>query len=705
MSTPPPNKLLTPPDQPSNAQQRFRAYLHRGSLCNGGRLTANWSLDGRFLIAPSDPGEAGSGSVSVDITTGAAAPLAGPHPPSSLRPPGLQPELWQRGTMVGEYPVPEVLSPDGQWFASVRDHNIVLRSTRDGRLQHVTSDGSSDRPWDIEALQGRILPGLEAEARLTTPWKPDSLALFGCRRDLAGVFRLPRIYWLNAFEEADYTPFPKAGSRIDRTQPCIIDVRSGVCRDIDVGELEDRYVQLLGWRPDGSEVLLIIYTRDYKQIDIVAADGISGKSRHILKESCSTFIKIQHDTLLAGAHGFTITPDNTGFLWLSTRDGYNHIYRYDFDGTLVGQLTEGNWPVHDIRHIGRDGFAYFTAATDLNRPYDVHVCRVPLAGGDVQTLTDVPGIHSPTFSPDGDAFLDVHSRFDRPFQSDLRRPDGTLLRTVARMDIAPLEAIGYVPPEEFVVKAADGVTDLWGVMYKPADFDPNSSYPVIEHIYGGPQIVATARQFSVSDRAARNIPWAIAQLGYIVVCLDARGTPGRSKMFQDTVYGAWGVNEIPDHAGAVRQLLARHSWMDGDRVGIMGHSWGAYYSTLALIQAPNLFKAAVSSSPGYDPWDSILYEPYLDLPSRNRPAYDHAALPNHASKLKGALLIASGTSEFSVIGSAMKMSRALIEENLQHELVILPGEYHAYVGAGEEYFIKKAIDWFEKHLGPNGGQL
>ena len=704
MTPPPPNAPPTPHVSPSDAERRFRAYLDRSSLCIGGRLTANWSHDGRFFIAPGDPGAVGSGSRSIDVATGAEQSPASPDLSPSQPPAHPQPQFWQRGGFVGEYPVPEVLSPDGQWFASVRDHNIVLRSTRDGRLQPVTFNGSSDRPWDIEAPQGRILPGLEFEMCLTTPWKPDSLALFGCRRDLDGVFRLPRIYWLNAFEEADFTPFPKAGSRMDRTQPCIIDIRSGVCRDIGVEELEDRYVQLLGWRTDGSEVLLIIYTRDFKHIQLIAADGTTGSARPILEESCSTFIKIQHDTLLAGAHGFMLLPDNTGFLWLSTRDGFNHIYHYRFDGTLVGQLTQGAWPVHDIRHIGQDGHAYFTAAVDLDRPYDVHVCRVPLAGGDVQRLTETSGIHTPSFSPNGDAFLDVHSRFDRPFQSDLRRSDGTLLRTVAKMDIAPLEAVGYVPPEEFVVKAADGVTDLWGILYKPADFDPNTRYPVIEHIYGGPQIVATARQFAVGDRAARNIPWAIAQLGYIVVCLDGRGTPGRSKAFQDTVYGAWGVNEIPDHAGAVRQLIARHHWMDGDRVGIMGHSWGAYFSTLALVQAPDLYKAAVSSSPGYDPWDSILYEPYLDLPGRNRAAYDHAALPKHAAKVKGALLMASGTSEFSVIGSAMKMSRALIEENVQHELVILPGEYHAYVGAGERYFIDKAVHWFDMHLGSKGGR-
>jgi dipeptidyl aminopeptidase/acylaminoacyl peptidase len=403
---------------------------------------------------------------------------------------------------------------------------------------------------------------------------------------------------------------------------------------------------------------------------------------------------------MSGAHGFSVLPDSNGFLWISSRDGWNHLYRYDADGNLVGQLTSGDWPVHDVQAIDQE-FVYFTGSPDQKRPYDVHVCRVSLGGGAVEQLTESRGIHRPQFAPRVRAFLDTNSTVDWPVSTDLRRSDGSLIATLATMDIGDLQEEGYVPPEEFVAKAADGETDLWGVIYKPADFDPEHSYPVIEHIYGGPQIVAVARQFAIFDQPARNLAWALAQLGFIVVSLDARGTPGRSKAFEDVVYGRWGEHEIGDHAAAIRQLCDANPWMDADRVGIIGHSWGGYFSSAALIQAPDLYKAAVSSSPGYIPWESVLYEPYLGLPADNSEPYDRADLTRRAAELQGSLLLVAGTSEYGPISDAMKMSRALIDAGIQYEFAVLPGEYHSYAGKAERYFTTKAARFLLRNFMPD----
>lgn len=628
----------------------------------------------------------------VDAAFGTSRPAPAPQPTSD---PELQ--TWVRGGYIAEIPVPEVLSPDGQWRASICDSNIVLRSSGNDQSRILTSDGTPDLSWDIEAVRYRTLPGLEVSTILTSPWHPDSQTLFACRRDISGVFRIPRIHWLTEFEEVDFTPFEKAGARIDRYQPYLVDIGSGLATRIDVGDVEERYVQLLGWRPDGAEVLIVSYSRDMTEATIIAADGQTGAARELMRESSRTFIRLQHETLMSGAHGLSFLPDSQGFLWLSTRDGWNHIYRYDNDGQLVGQLTSGDWLVYDIEAVAED-FVYFTAAIDHARPYDVHVCRVPITGGEVERLSEATGVHRPIFAPNLGTFLDTHSAVDRPVSAEIVSADGSTRTTLATMDISRLEAAGYREPEEFTVKAADGVTDLWGVMYKPADFDPARKYPVVEHIYGGPQIIATARHFSVFDRPARNLAWALAQLGFIVVSLDARGTPGRSKAFQDVVYGSWGLHEMADHAAAVRQLCEVNSWMDAERVGIIGHSWGGYFSTAALIQAPDLYKAAVSSSPGYIPRESILYEPYLGLPSTNAKAYDRADLTAQAAQLQGALLLVAGTAEYGPIGDAMKMSRALIDAGIQHEFAVLPGEHHSYAGEAETYFISKAAAFLKQHL-------
>lgn len=613
----------------------------------------------------------------------------------------LAPRTWQRsatGYLVDKGEVPEVLSPSGEWFASVRNDNIVLRSTRDGREVDLTTCGTPERFWDIEAQRLQRLSGRPRLAfRSVNPWSPDSLSLLAYRRDVGGVFRIPRIHWLKPFEEVDTTPYQKAGGRLDRVEPVVIDVCNGQQKTVLLTSVTDRYIQWLGWHPSGNEAFLIIYSRDLKHVEIVAIDRELGSSRNLLTESSSTAVKIQLEEVFSGAHGFYLLPHDQGFLWLSTRSGWNHVYRYTLQGTLIGQLTHGDWPVHEISHISASGYAYFTASIDPKRPYDVHVCRVLLEGGQVEKLTRETGAHDPTFFPNGEAFLDTHSSVDRPTRTNLIKANGTAVALVSEMDISRLSKFGYVPPEEFTVRSDDGLTDLWGVMYKPADFDASRHYPVIEYIYGGPQLTVAPRYFSVHERKYQNLLWALAQLGYITLCLDARGTPGRSKPFLDAVHHNWSVG-IADHAAAIRQLCARNRWMDSARVGIYGHSWGGYSSTCAIMQAPDVYHAAVSSEPGYDPWHYILSEPYLGFPQQNKSAYEEADLIRQAAKVSRPLMIAMGTRYNLVTSSVMKMVRALIEAGVEHELVVIPEATHHFVGIEEDYFHRKLISFFDRYV-------
>jgi dipeptidyl aminopeptidase/acylaminoacyl peptidase len=716
------------------SEQLYRAYLARRTLVSGGRIPARWTRDGALWYVEGGPED--TVIQRVDPATGETAPLfdvaavraslaaaTGHEPPyrglpfdafredergrvgfdyegkrwrldprtNAVERLDDEPERLRPRTYLGRaFPYlveasefPERRSPNGQWFAGVRDHDVVLRSTKDGREQRLTHDGTLEQPWEVDPRD------------VVDPWSPDSATLFVTRRDTTGVFRMPRVNWLKPFEEVEYIPYQKAGARLDRIQPVLLDVRSGRQAPVQLGPLEDRYVSLLGWHgPD--EALVIVYTRDLKRVDILAAHRETGAVRTLLTEQTSTFVKIQHEAW-SGAHGFTRLPDGSGFLWESTRNGWNHLYRYTWDGELVGQLTAGDWPVHGVEHVGADGLVYFTAAIDSARPYDVHVCRTALAGGRVEQLTRERGIHEPSFAPGGTVFLDTHSSVDRPHRTELVRVDGTPLRVLSEMDVSRLLEIGYTPPEELVVQAADGETELWGVMYKPTGFDPSGSYPVIEYIYGGPQTITAQRDFSIPEHDHYALPWALAQLGYVVVCLDARGTPGRSKAFQDAVHGNWRAG-IPDHVAAMRQLCDRHPFLDRSRIGIYGHSWGGYYSLCALIEAPDVYRASVSSAPGPDPWDMIIWEPYLDLPSRNRAAYDEANLVEQAHRVQGKLMLVVGTSDHANINTTMKLTRTLVDAGVEHELVVFPQAGHGFEGADQEYYLRKLTGWFERNV-------
>ena len=610
-------------------------------------------------------------------------------------------KYWMRTALetYRSFPVPESKSPDGQWFASVKDSNIFLRSSVDQRYQRVTDNGNESFFWDFEVPQNRYLPGILVESTDgVNPWSPDSLTLLAYKRDHHSVSKQSRVHWLKPLEEVEYLPISRAGTGLEMVVPFFINVRNGEQSEIKLPEFKNRYIRQLSWLYDGAEVLLISYSRDMKSLEIFAADVKTGDVRSLMTELADTFVKIQHDVIMSGNSGFTLLNDDTGFLWLSTRDGYNHIYHYDMNGNLIGQLTEGDWPVYDISGVRTDGFVYFTAAVNVSRPYDIHICRVPLRGGAIEQLSQSEGIHTPTFSlgVEATAFIDTHSSVDRPSVVDLLALDGAHIDTLSEMDISDLEEVGYVSPEEFVVEAADDETDLWGVLYKPYNFDSDKSYPVIEYIYGGPQIICAHRHFSIGEDQYSNMPWALAQLGYIVVCLDARGTPGRSKVFQDTVYKAWARHQIPDHAAAIRQLCKTNHWMDANKVGITGHSWGGYYATLALIQAPDVYHAAVAaSSGGFEP-TQIVHEPYLGLIKDDRVPYDEANLLRQASGVKGSLMLIASTSDN--VNSPIKMTHALMEAGIDHEFVILPGAQHEYVGAEQDYYLKKLTGWFDRHL-------
>ncbi len=590
----------------------------------------------------------------------------------------------------------EIPSPDGQWLLSIQDHNLSLRATVDGRSLPLTSDGTREVEWNLDWTNPLyVLMGLGVPA---TNWSPQGNRIAAYRVDYRGVPQAKQVHYLKPHDEVVNRYFCKAGSVLEKLSLFVLDVRGRSTVEIQLGDTRDKYPCFAGWLPDGSEVLVFLMSRDCRRVDIYAANAVTGATRLLFTEEGPTFVRIHHDIYYGRKTGLTLTPDGKHLLWTSERDGWKHIYQYDLNGKLVAQLTKGEWAACDVsRVVGND--VYFTAHSNPQRPYDVHLCKVPLGGGTMQVLTEGDGKHVCMIAPDGKTFIDTHSTPSTAPVTALRRTDGALLNAeISKADISKLEKIGFTAPEQFSVKAADGQTDLWGVIYKPYDFDPNRKYPVVEYIYGGPQVALAEHGFTGAASMSR-LGLSIAQYGYICVVLDARGTPERSKAFHDTCYGNFSGTMTADHAAALRALGAKHSYMDLTRVGIAGGSWGGYSAFRCLAEQADLYKAAVALAPGFDPMSCVLYECYLGLPQDNPEGYRKADLYPMAAQLKGELMIAGGTSDHATWTDAMKMSEALIRAGKLHQFVVLPEQYHGFDSVHQDYFFRSLAVFFDQHLG------
>jgi len=587
---------------------------------------------------------------------------------------------WMRPKLIQRDPNPpmmEIPSPDGRWFASDNKYNVWLRSSYDGRMLQLTEDGVKDNEW-FASMPPMFMPAMNAK------WSPDGLKIAVYKVDNRKVEKFPMIHWLKPVEEIEWEYGYVAGGPIPQAEVYVIDIISKTQTRIAMGDEPDKLFSVIGWRSDGSELLFTKNDRDYKKVELMAADPVTGTTRVILSEERETFI-IGAPYMAAWANMFTPLPDNKRFLWISERDGWAHLYLYDLDGKLIRQLTKGTFPVVRVVLVDEEeGWIYFTAHGE-KRIYDTHLYRVNFQGQGFQKLTEAPGQHDITslfgagaqiqFSPSKKFFLDSYSSTDNPPTVELRTAEGILLQELTKANIDQLKDINWSPPEEFVVKAQDEKTDIYGVLFKPNDFDASKKYPIIDSIYAGPQTTYVPRTFI--DRVALQAH-ALAQMGFIVVVVDARGTPERDKAFQDVVYGNFGRNEIPDHVAAITQLAKEHAFMDLERVGVYGLSWGGYFTLRAMLTAPDFYHVGVSLSPIPDPSHAgFLHEIYLGLPEYNNAAFEYASNTNIGHKLEGKLLIIHGTNDSGCrTALQMRMAESIIRAGKFFDLIILPGRGH-----------------------------
>ncbi len=613
--------------------------------------------------------------------------------------------------------VSEVRSPDGQWVAFEREENLWVRSTASGEEVQLSTDGEPDFGYAVNPVSCCDAVTSRRQGREKRPillWSPDSRRIGTLRLDERGVQDL------HLLETARGRPIVHAykyalpgDSVIPRYEVHVFDVAARTQTRSPHGAQDavnttccwlttDTLWKDARWSRGSDDFYYTHGQRDYRKFSLIHLDLRTGQARTILEETAKTFVELT--PLTGGLPNWRVIAGHSEVIWFSERDGWGHLYLFDAGtGALKNRITQGPWLVTELLRVDETSrTVWFTAlGRESGRdPYFRHLYRARLDGTGVQLLTPEDGDHAVTIAPSGSYFVDTWSRRDAPPQTVLRRLDGTLIARLQSADATAWEAMGGKPPEPFVVKARDGITDLHGLMYRPSNFDPEQRYPIIDYIYPGPQVGSIGpRSFTVQPRGEAQ---ALAEVGFIVIQLDAMGTPLRSKAFHDSYYGNMGDNGIPDHVAGLRQLAARHRFIDPDRVGIYGHSGGGFASTDAILRYPDVFHVAVSTAGNHDnrSYDYTWGEKYQGLLVAEQGGGDNFdSQANHllAKNLRGKLLLMYGTLDDNVHPNAtLLLVDELIRHNRRFDMLVLPNRNHGF--ASEPYVLRRTWDYFVEHL-------
>lgn len=615
--------------------------------------------------------------------------------------------------------VPFVESPDGRWEAFVHEYNLWIRPTEGGDSVQLTTDGEEYWAYGITAPRPSQIIG-KVPVRPVLQWSPDSRKIAVERMDGRNVEMMP-LYSSTKQRPEFYTyPYPLPGdSIIPRFDIHIVDVeeRSNVRVQEDpqpyltfsVTGMADSTWVTVKWKQGGDRLYFTHALRGAKQVRLLEADLETGETRFIVKDSLPTHVELNLDIAGAGAGpNWDVINQGEDVIWFSERDGWGHLYRFDGEGELKNRITSGPWTVGTILAIDEatDRIYFSARGREEGRiPVMADLYAVNLDGTGLTLLGGEDADHTLAASPSGRFFLDSYSRPDAPPATVLRDRQGRVLLELQQADISRAREMGWSLPEIFSYKARDGQTTVWGLLYKPSDFDPDGIYPVVEYIYPGPFIGSVGRWNFNGGRLGtvlRSDQRALAELGFIVVQMDHMGTPFRSKAFQDSYWGFMGDNGIPDHMAALRQLAASRPYMDLERVGIYGHSGGGFASTDAILRYPNFYKVAVSGAGNHDnrTYHAAYAEKYHGLLVRDtvKDTDNFAKSANFtlADQLQGKLFLLHGDMDDNVHPAhTLRLVDALIKANKSFDLLIVPDRAH---GLNEPYVIRRRWDYFVEHL-------
>lgn len=596
-----------------------------------------------------------------------------------------------------------VTSPDGKRAAFIRDWNLWVRELATGQETRLTSDGVKDFGYATDNA------GWTMSDRPILLWSPDSRKIATFQQDQRNVGEMYLVDTRVGHPQLRAWKYPLPGDTavamihrvvIDLDGPAVVRLamppdqhRSTICDHVVCG---GTWVDVQ-WNADASQLAFVSTSRDHKQEWLRVADAGTGRIREVMEESVPTFFESGFNRV-----NWRWLPVSNEIIWYSQRSDWGHLYLYDATtGRLKSPITGGGWNVLQVLHLDEKARTlWFTGAgKEPGDPYFRRLYRVKFDGSGLKLLTPEEADHDITLSPSGRFFVDNYSRPDVPTVSVLRDADGRDLVALEQADISRLTATGWRPPQPITVKARDGKTDLYGLLYRPTGFDSTLKYPIVNHIYPGPQ---TGSVGSRSFSAARGDAQALAELGFVVVQIDAMGTPMRSKSFHAAYYGNMGDNGLPDQVAGMKQLGERYRWIDLDRVGIYGHSGGGFAAAAAMFRHPDFFKVGVSQAGNHDNrlYEDDWAEKWQGLLVKNPDGttnYDNQANQLVAKNLKGKLLLAHGTMDTNVPPRNTEVVvDALIKANKDFDLLMLPNRGHGF--GSEPYMVRRRWDYFVRHL-------
>lgn len=570
-----------------------------------------------------------------------------------------------------------VTSPDGKWTAFIKNDNVYVREVATGKEKQLSQDGTLSNYYS-SYIQ----------------WSPDSKSVVSCRiRPVEKRY----VYYVESSPADQAQPklhkqeYAKPGDELRFKVPCIFEVESGR-RLIPSTELFSHQYELSGpmWNADSKAITFEYNERGHKVYLVLEMSAVDGSVRTLIEEKEEKYVN--YPRIYRNYLG-----DGKRIIWSSERDNYNHLYLYDrATGKPLNQITKGEWYVRGVQHVDEANEVIYFSANGMKKgedPYLIHYYKINFDGSNLVELTPEEGMHQCWYSSDYKYLVDVYSKVDQAPIAVLRdAKNGKIRMQLDKADISALLANGWKAPEVFSAKGRDGKTDMWGVIYRPSNFDPSKKYPVIEYIYSGPGDQYVPKTFSSYN-------WwmtSLAELGFIVVQVDGMTTSFRSKEFEEVCYKNLKDAGLPDHIAWIKAAAQKYPYMDIDRVGIFGCSAGGQESTGAVLFHPEFYKAAYSACGCHDNrMDKIWWnELWMGYPVDE--SYSACSNVDNAHLLSRPLMLVVGELDDNVDpASTMQVANALIKANKDFELVVIPGAHHTM---GEDFGEHKRYDFFVRHL-------
>ena len=570
-----------------------------------------------------------------------------------------------------------VTSPDGKWTAFIKNDNVYVREVATGKEKQLSQDGTLSNYYS-SYIQ----------------WSPDSKSVVSCRiRPVEKRY----VYYVESSPADQAQPklhkqeYAKPGDELRFKVPCIFEVESGR-RLIPSTELFSHQYELSGpmWNADSKAITFEYNERGHKVYRVLEMSAVDGSVRTLIEEKEEKYVN--YPRIYRNYLG-----DGKRIIWSSERDNYNHLYLYDrATGKPLNQITKGEWYVRGVQHVDEANEVIYFSANGMKKgedPYLIHYYKINFDGSNLVELTPEEGMHQCWYSSDYKYLVDVYSKVDQAPIAVLRdAKNGKIRMQLDKADISALLANGWKAPEVFSAKGRDGKTDMWGVIYRPSNFDPSKKYPVIEYIYSGPGDQYVPKTFSSYNWWMTPLP----ALGLPVVHVDGMTTSFRSKEFEEVCYKNLKDAGLPDHIAWIKAAAQKYPYMDIDRVGIFGCSAGGQESTGAVLFHPEFYKAAYSACGCHDNrMDKIWWnELWMGYPVDE--SYSACSNVDNAHLLSRPLMLVVGELDDNVDpASTMQVANALIKANKDFELVVIPGAHHTM---GEDFGEHKRYDFFVRHL-------